>query len=282
MEDMSEAMEKLINIENYFDNKLRQLSSRYLEGLSLGFRQREAEYRWLTNVACDILLKADKIKSQEYGKIWTRRKILIKRVDAMLDELKWAKERFDRQEKEQGGVESYPPRSWKHQEALDSELPRGISDDIRRRASQSPLAASFDERGSTRRALISTSESSSDDDVTYEPPRTNARFTTVTKKFRFDEKRAPLESSSDDDVIYQPPRQKIRMKSGKSRHKQRSPDNDVVFEPPLPNTSSKDVTRNRTDSTRPRPREPYSHNNTIYIPAPPRSGINWKTPRPKR
>ncbi|KAI3327642.1 kinase-like domain-containing protein [Xylariaceae sp. AK1471] len=106
-EDMFETMQKLIETENRFDNDLQPRSSWYLRGFPSDFKQRGAEYRWLTNVAMwDILRKADEIESQGNEKIRTRRKALVDRVNATLDKLELAKPRFDEQEKEQRGVGS--------------------------------------------------------------------------------------------------------------------------------------------------------------------------------
>ncbi|KAI0903111.1 kinase-like domain-containing protein [Ustulina deusta] len=210
-EDMSEAMQKLIKIEDYFNRDLRPRSQWYLEGLLSDPKQRQVEYRWLTEVITrDVLLKADEIEAQGNEKIRTRRKALIGRVNARLDTLELAKRLFDGPEKEQQGVESReestknsqpqsqdwaaqegirvegarfnrsavpnPSPRQKPHEALRSELPQGRSNDMGRRASKSPLTVRFAKNFSTQRP-ISSSESSSSDGI----------------------------SSSDEDAIFGPP-----------------------------------------------------------------------------
>ncbi|KAI1752059.1 kinase-like domain-containing protein [Xylaria castorea] len=194
-EDISEAMQTLTKIEEFFNGHLRPRCSWYLINLSLDIKQRRAEYQWLTQVAtCDVLLKADEIDSKGNENIRTRRKVLVDGVNEMLDELELAKELFNRgaESKEDNTTTSYPQsQQWvaydgyhfkssrvpipslrrKLHKDLLNELPRWRPNNVGREASQSPPLASFDDRGNILSSEESSSEeSSSDDNAIYEPP----------------------------------------------------------------------------------------------------------------
>ncbi|KAI0466140.1 kinase-like domain-containing protein [Xylaria cf. heliscus] len=206
----TEAMQKLIKIENYFDNTLRPRSSWYLAGMPSDFKHRGHEYRWLTNVTmCDIMLEADQIESRGNEEIRTRRKALINRVNAMLDDLELANRLFESQEKEQQGHElGEGVTTSSHQQSENWAAQKGISVeeppcDRRRlhhikRVTISELGKEEVDEHSTSRRTSTPAE----DDVVYEPPPVRNR---KQKQSQFYARSNPREIIVNDDIIHNPP-----------------------------------------------------------------------------
>ncbi|KAI0535788.1 kinase-like domain-containing protein [Xylaria digitata] len=171
-------MQQLIDIENYFNDNLQPRSLYYLNGALSDSKQREAEFRWLRNITeCDILHKADNLESQGNEKFRARRKALIDRVNAMLDELESANRRFIKQEEGQEEVSSEGSttnlRLQSQQRLAREEREKEDQKERQKEREKDRMSAVF-EKVRSRHTLMyeetSSSLDSSDEDFIYEPP----------------------------------------------------------------------------------------------------------------
>ncbi|KAI1125884.1 kinase-like domain-containing protein [Nemania abortiva] len=234
-EELPEGMRKSVEIETYFDKDLQPRSLWYLSGLPSDFTSRRAEYHWLTVVAMnDILLKVDEIEVQGNTEIRTRRKRLVDRVNAMIDELELAKKRFDSQQGERHNVESReksPEDSQEHIDPWDCLRPK--------------FRANF----AAAKENLKSSPDSDEDDVVYEPPPSRTSRATNEKK-KYDAR--PIKIKPRD------PQQHIRRRASAERIRVPRPrripiieedsgsswdsdEDDVIYEPPPSRTHSANV-----------------------------------------
>ncbi|KAI1736140.1 kinase-like domain-containing protein [Xylaria scruposa] len=244
-EETKESMAKLLEIRHYFDNKVQPRSLYYLNGAIRNRQHRAAEYQWLRNAAmCDILLKADEINTHGNVELRAKKRKLLHRVNAILDDLETATREFDGREcdgeqktattqehspsTEEGSDLSpssessessddnvvYDPREWSDDD--DVYEPRGgysrrMEDAIRYLTRDTSRDVPFLQRhhdSVSAKAGSSRGNSTSKPqlDMGYEPPpRRKSRFTDPTQDAKLKIRRTTSKHSLIDDNIYGQP-----------------------------------------------------------------------------